>query len=94
MCYILDCVNNCIIYSSVIHNIREVKISLRQRQRVQERNYLCADIIISCVLPVFLFVIVLEDDEMVAMSHSSLCVQKGNQNDNDISMSFSYSLSQ
>ena len=33
------------------------------------------------------------DDEMEAMSRSSLCVQKRNENDSDISLSFSYSLS-
>ena len=56
-------------------HIREVKISLRQRQRVRERNFVCADIIISCVLPGFLFVNVVVDDEMEATSRSSLCVQ-------------------
>ena len=74
-----------------VRNIREVKISPRQRQRVRERNF--------CVLtssffvfniPGFLFVIVVVDDEMEAMSRSSLCVQKRNENDSDISLSFSY----
>ena len=45
---------------------------------------LCADIIISCVLPGFLFVIVLVD-EMEAMSRSSLYVQKRYENDSNIS---------
>ena len=36
----------------------------------------CADIIVSCVLPGFLFVIVVVDDGMEARSRSSLCVQK------------------
>ena len=57
-----------------------------------ENEILCADIIISCVLPEFLFVIVVVDDEMEAISRSSLCVQKRNENNSDISMSFSYSL--
>ena len=52
---------------------------------------MCADIIISCVLPAFLFVTVVVDDEMEAMSRSSLCVQKRNENDSDISLSFSLS---
>ena len=56
-------------------------------------KYLCVDVIISCVLPGFLFVIVVVDDEMEAMRRSSLCVQKHNENDRDISLSFSYSLS-
>ena len=54
---------------------------------------MCADMIISCVLPGFLFVIVVVDDEIEAMSRSYLCVQKRNENDSDISSSFSYSLS-
>ena len=54
---------------------------------------MCADIIISCVLPGFLFVIIVVDDEMEAMSRSYLCVQKRNENDNDISLSFSLSFS-
>ena len=49
---------------------------------------MCADIIISCVLPGFLFVIVVVEDEMEAMGRSSLCVQKHNENDSDISLSF------
>ena len=53
---------------------------------------LCADIIISWVLSVFLFVFVVVD-KMEAMSRSSHCVQKRNENDSDIQMSFSYSLS-
>ena len=52
---------------------------------------MCADIIISCVLPGFLFVIAVVDDEREAMSRPSLCVQKRNENDSDISLSFSYS---
>ena len=47
--------------------IREVKISLRQR--VRGRNF-CSDIFISCVIPGLLFVIVVVDDEMEAMSRS------------------------
>ena len=35
---------------------------------------MCADIFISCVMPGFLFDIVVIDDEMEAMSRSSLCV--------------------
>ena len=66
----------------------EVKISPRQRQHVRERNH--------CVLTssflVFLFVIVV-DDEMEAMSPSSLCVHKRNENDSDISVTISNSLS-
>ena len=46
---------------------REVKISLRQRQR---ERFLCVDVIISCVLPGFLFVIVVVDDEMEEISRS------------------------
>ena len=49
---------------------REVKISLQHRHT--RTKFLCVDIIISCVLPGFLFVIVVLDDEMEAMSHSSL----------------------
>ena len=70
---------------------REVKISLRHRHT--RTKFLCVDIIISCVLPRFLLVIVVLDDEMEAMSHSSLCIQKRNENDSDISSLFSYSLS-
>ena len=72
-------------------NNREVKISLRQRQRLRERN-LCV-LTSSCVFPWFLFGIVVVDDEREATSRSSLCVQKGNENDSDILLSFSYSLS-
>ena len=54
---------------------------------------MCGDIIISCVIPGFLFVVVAVDDEMEAMSRSSLCVQKCNENDSDSSLSFSFSLS-
>ena len=46
-------------------------------------------LIISCILPGFLFVIVVVDDEMEATSHSSLCLQKRNENNSDISLSFS-----
>ena len=58
-----------------------------------EDEILCADIFISCVIPVSLFVIVatVVDDEREAMSRSSLCVQKRNENGSDVS--FSYSLS-
>ena len=59
----------------VMPNIKEVTISLRQGQRVRERIFLSADIIISCVLSGFLFVIVVVDDEMEAMSRSYICVQ-------------------
>ena len=52
-----------------------------------------ADIIISCVFPGFIFVIVVVDDEIEAMSRSSRCLQKRNENDSDVSLSFSYSLS-
>ena len=41
-------------------------------------KFLFADIIISCVLPGFLFGIVVVDDEIEAISRSSLCVQKRN----------------
>ena len=45
-----------------------------------------------CVIPGFLlFVIVEVDDEMEAISCSFLCVQQRNENDSDISLSFSYS---
>ena len=54
-------------------------------------NFVCADIIISCVFPELLFVIVVVDDEMEAMSRSSFCEQKRNENDSDISLSFSLS---
>ena len=57
------------------------------------KKFWCADIFISCVIPGFLFVIVVVDDEMEAMSRSSLCSQKRNENDSDISLSFWYSLS-
>ena len=70
-------------------NNREVNFSLRQRQRVREHFFLCADIIISCVIHRFLFVIVVVVNEMEAMSRSSLCVQKSNENDSDIFLSFS-----
>ena len=56
-------------------------------------KFLCADIIISCVLPGLLFVIVVVNGEIEATSRSSLCVQKRNENDSDIALSFSYSLS-
>ena len=73
---------------------REVKTS--QRQRVLERN-LCADIIISCVLPGFLYVIVVVHDEMCTKCVQKRllfkCVQKHNENDSDISLSLSLSLS-
>ena len=55
-----------------------------------ENEFLCADIIVSCVLPGFIFVIVVVDDEMEAMSLSSICVQKRNEDDSDMSVSFSY----
>ena len=51
-----------------------------------------ADFIISCVLPGFLSVIVVIDDEMEVTSRSYLCVQRRYENDSDISLSFSYSL--
>ena len=66
---------------------REVKISLRQR--VRERNVCVLTYVISCVLPGFLFVIVVVDDEMEATSRSSLCVKKLYENDSDISLSLS-----
>ena len=53
-------------------------------------KFVCADIIISCVLPGFLFGIIVVD-EIGAMGRSSLCLQKRNENDNDISLSFSLS---
>ena len=56
-------------------------------------KFVCADIIISSVLPGFIFDIVVVDDEMEATSRSSLCVQKRNENDSDIWLSFSHSLS-
>ena len=49
-----------------------------------ENEFLCADIIISCVLPWFIFVNVVVDDKMEATTRSSLCVQKRNENDSDI----------
>ena len=49
-----------------------------------ENDFLCADIIIYCILPGFIFVVVVVDDEMEATSRSSLCVQKRNENDSDI----------
>ena len=54
---------------SFASRIWEDKISLRQRQR--EQLFVCADVIIYCVLPWFLFVIVVVDDKMEAMSRSS-----------------------
>ena len=51
------------------------QFNLIERLRVHydnENEYLCADVIISCVLPGFLFVIVVVDDGMEAMSRSSL----------------------
>ena len=54
-------------------------------------KFLYADIIISCVLPGFIFAIVVVDDEMETMSRSSLYVQKRNENDSDILLSFSLS---
>ena len=55
---------------------------------------MCADIIISCVLPGFLFVVVVVDDEMEATSRvQERCVQERNENDSDVPLSFSYSLS-
>ena len=54
-------------------------------------TFLCADFIISCVLPGFIFFIVVVDDEIEATSRSSRCLQKRNENDSDISLSFSYS---
>ena len=39
-----------------------------------ENDFLCAGIIISCALPGFIFVIVVVDDEIEAMSGSSICV--------------------
>ena len=41
-------------------------------------------------LPGFTFVIVVLDDEMEAMSLSSLCVLRRKENDSNISLSFSY----
>ena len=70
-------------------HIREVKISLRPWQRVREGNFNVLTIIIACVLPGFLFVIVVVDNKIEAMSCSSLCAQKRNENDSDISLSFS-----
>ena len=55
-----------------------------------ENEILCADIIISCVLPGFLFVIVVVD-EMEATSRSFICLQKHIENDSDIELSFSNS---
>ena len=66
-------------FSSILVHNREVKISLRQRQRVRERIFLCADIFISYVIPGFIFVIVVVDDEVEAMSRSSICVQNRNE---------------
>ena len=40
--------------------------------------------IISCVIPGFLLVIVVVDDEIEATSCSSRCLQKRNKNDSDI----------
>ena len=47
-------------------------------------KFSCAGIIISCVLPGFLSVFVIVDDEMEATSRSSRCLQKRNENDRDI----------
>ena len=49
-----------------------------------ENEFLCAGIIISYVLPGFIFVFILVDDEMKATSRSSRCLQKRNENDSDI----------
>ena len=45
---------------------------------------MCADIINYCVLPGFIFVIVVVDDDMESMNRSSCCLQKRNVNDSDI----------
>ena len=66
---------------------------LRFHDNEDENEFLCADIIICCVPPRLLFVIVVADDEMEAMSRFTLCVQKRNENDSDISLSFSLSFS-
>ena len=83
--------------------IKEVKIPLRQRQRVRERNF--------CVLMSSFLVFILgsyslslgrlsfqygndnEYDELKAMSRSSFCVQKRIENDSDIALSMLYLLS-
>ena len=49
-----------------------------------ENDIFGADIIISCVLLGFIFVIVVVDDEMEATSCSSRCLQKRNKNNSDI----------
>ena len=70
---------------------KEAKISLRQR--VRERNVCVLTSSYFSVIPGFLFGIVVVDDEMEAMSRSSLCVQKSYENDSNVFLSFSYSLS-
>ena len=42
------------------------------------------NIIISCVLPGFIFLIVVVDDEIEATSRSSRCLQKRNEKDSDM----------
>ena len=71
-----------LVNATFAQNNREVKISLRQR--VRERIFFCADIIISYVLHRFIFVIVVEDDEMEATSRLFRCLLKRNKNDRDI----------
>ena len=44
---------------------------LRLHYNENENQILYADVIISCVLPVFLFIIIVVDDEMEATSRSS-----------------------
>ena len=44
-----------------------------------DNEILGADVIISCVLPGFIFVIVVVDDEMEATSSSSRCLEKRNE---------------
>ena len=46
-------------------------------------KFVCADIFISCVIPGFLFVIVVVGDEMELARRSSRCIQKRNKNDSD-----------
>ena len=42
-------------------------------------KFLCADTIISCLFPGFIFVIVVVDDETEVMSRLSRCLQKRNE---------------
>ena len=71
-------VSNC--YRSKSEVNREVKISLRQRQRVREQNF-C---VLTSSFSGFILVIFVVDDKMQTTSRSSHCLQKRNESDSDI----------